>query len=116
MSTSEENTEIIIPCVLITSCDTGFKEEELIKREFNEPEVNVLANCLTLNKANSLLAQKKTFVCTCMMLLQLNNPFVSCCQASYVAICGAVVRGWWRLRKVTFNLFISFVTLFVINN
>lgn len=38
MSTSEENTEIIIPCVLITSCDTGFKEEELIKREFNEPE------------------------------------------------------------------------------
>ncbi|XP_070763971.1 alpha- and gamma-adaptin-binding protein p34 isoform X1 [Enoplosus armatus] len=32
MSTTEENTEIPIPCVLITSCDSGFKEEELIKQ------------------------------------------------------------------------------------
>lgn len=36
MSTSEDDTEITIPCVLITSCDNGFKEEELIKREFNK--------------------------------------------------------------------------------
>lgn len=32
MSTEEENTEITIPCVLVTSCDSGFKEEELIKQ------------------------------------------------------------------------------------
>ncbi|KAM9351843.1 alpha- and gamma-adaptin-binding protein p34 [Symphorus nematophorus] len=32
MSASEENTDIIIPCVLITSTDSGFKEEELIKQ------------------------------------------------------------------------------------
>uniref|UniRef100_A0A8C4E1C7 Alpha and gamma adaptin binding protein n=1 Tax=Dicentrarchus labrax TaxID=13489 RepID=A0A8C4E1C7_DICLA len=32
MSTSEEDTEVAIPCVLITSCDSGFKEEELIKQ------------------------------------------------------------------------------------
>lgn len=38
MSTSEDDSEIIIPCVLITSGDSGFKEEELIKREFNKPE------------------------------------------------------------------------------
>ncbi|XP_034390309.1 alpha- and gamma-adaptin-binding protein p34 isoform X1 [Cyclopterus lumpus] len=31
MSTTEEETEIPIPCVVITSCDGGFKEEELIK-------------------------------------------------------------------------------------
>lgn len=32
MSASEDNTEISIPCVVITSCDSGFKEEELIKQ------------------------------------------------------------------------------------
>lgn len=32
MSASEENTEMTIPCVLVTSCDGGFKEEELIKQ------------------------------------------------------------------------------------
>ncbi|KAL3061468.1 hypothetical protein OYC64_009604 [Pagothenia borchgrevinki] len=32
MSDSEEETEITIPCVLITSCDSGFKEVELIKQ------------------------------------------------------------------------------------
>ncbi|KAE8296248.1 Alpha- and gamma-adaptin-binding protein p34 [Larimichthys crocea] len=32
MSTSEENTEVTVPCVLVTSCDGGFKEEELIKQ------------------------------------------------------------------------------------
>ncbi|XP_073328045.1 alpha- and gamma-adaptin-binding protein p34 [Pagrus major] len=29
---SEENVEITIPCVVVTSCDSGFKEEELIKQ------------------------------------------------------------------------------------
>lgn len=33
MSTSDENEETVIPCVLVTSCDNGFKEEELIKRK-----------------------------------------------------------------------------------
>nr|XP_020474965.1 alpha- and gamma-adaptin-binding protein p34 [Monopterus albus] len=32
MSSVEENTERTVPCVLITSCDSGFKEEELIKQ------------------------------------------------------------------------------------
>ncbi|XP_068578742.1 alpha- and gamma-adaptin-binding protein p34 isoform X2 [Cebidichthys violaceus] len=32
MSNTEEDTELPIPCVLITSCDGGFKEEELIKQ------------------------------------------------------------------------------------
>nr|XP_020486993.1 alpha- and gamma-adaptin-binding protein p34 isoform X1 [Labrus bergylta] len=32
MSTTDEDTEIPIPCVLITSCDRGFKEEELIEQ------------------------------------------------------------------------------------
>ncbi|XP_010795687.1 alpha- and gamma-adaptin-binding protein p34 isoform X2 [Notothenia coriiceps] len=32
MSDSEEETEITIPCVLITSCDSSFKEVELIKQ------------------------------------------------------------------------------------
>ncbi|XP_005730114.1 alpha- and gamma-adaptin-binding protein p34 [Pundamilia nyererei] len=32
MSASEENTEIATPCVLVTSCDSEFKEEELIKQ------------------------------------------------------------------------------------
>ncbi|TMS05008.1 Alpha- and gamma-adaptin-binding protein p34 [Larimichthys crocea] len=32
MSTPEENTEVTVPCVLVTSCDGGFKEEELIKQ------------------------------------------------------------------------------------
>ncbi|XP_070828307.1 alpha- and gamma-adaptin-binding protein p34 [Chaetodon trifascialis] len=35
MSSLEENTEITIPCVLITSCDNAFKEEELIKQILN---------------------------------------------------------------------------------
>ncbi|XP_060932455.1 alpha- and gamma-adaptin-binding protein p34 [Limanda limanda] len=30
MSDTEETTEMTIPCVLLTSCDSGFKEEELI--------------------------------------------------------------------------------------
>lgn len=32
MSASEENAEIATPCVLVTSCDGEFKEEELIKQ------------------------------------------------------------------------------------
>ncbi|KAM6927025.1 alpha- and gamma-adaptin-binding protein p34 isoform 1-T1 [Lycodopsis pacificus] len=32
MSNTEEDTELPTPCVLITSCDGGFKEEELIKQ------------------------------------------------------------------------------------
>ncbi|XP_037624460.1 alpha- and gamma-adaptin-binding protein p34 isoform X1 [Sebastes umbrosus] len=32
MSTSEEDTEMPAPCVLVTSCDGGFSEEELIKQ------------------------------------------------------------------------------------
>ncbi|KAK2842332.1 hypothetical protein Q5P01_012532 [Channa striata] len=32
MSDTEENTEMAIPCVLITSCDSGLKEEELVKQ------------------------------------------------------------------------------------
>ncbi|KAG7245396.1 hypothetical protein INR49_010847 [Caranx melampygus] len=32
MSDTEETTEMIVPCVLITSCDNSFKEEELIKQ------------------------------------------------------------------------------------
>lgn len=35
MSASEDNTDITIPCVLITSSDSGFKEEELIKQILN---------------------------------------------------------------------------------
>lgn len=31
MSATEETTTVAIPCVLVTSCDGGFKEEELIK-------------------------------------------------------------------------------------
>uniref|UniRef100_A0A7N8XID1 Alpha and gamma adaptin binding protein n=1 Tax=Mastacembelus armatus TaxID=205130 RepID=A0A7N8XID1_9TELE len=31
MSTAAENTDMNIPCVLVTSCDSGFKEEELVK-------------------------------------------------------------------------------------
>lgn len=46
MSASEENTEIATPCVLVTSCDSEFKEEELIKRKLrwnkhNSKEANV---------------------------------------------------------------------------
>lgn len=33
---SEDNAEITIPCVVVTSCDSGFKEEELIKRKFHK--------------------------------------------------------------------------------
>ncbi|XP_029378742.1 alpha- and gamma-adaptin-binding protein p34 [Echeneis naucrates] len=32
MSATEEATDTTVPCVLITSCDGGFKEEELIKQ------------------------------------------------------------------------------------
>ncbi|KAG7522434.1 hypothetical protein JOB18_022095 [Solea senegalensis] len=32
MSDTEETTEMTIPCVLVTSCDSGFKEEDLIKQ------------------------------------------------------------------------------------
>nr|XP_046249616.1 alpha- and gamma-adaptin-binding protein p34 [Scatophagus argus] len=32
MSTTEESTEDTVPCVVVTSCDSGFKEEELIKQ------------------------------------------------------------------------------------
>ncbi|XP_017261675.1 alpha- and gamma-adaptin-binding protein p34 [Kryptolebias marmoratus] len=32
MSATEENTNMILPCVLVTSCDSEFKEEELIKQ------------------------------------------------------------------------------------
>ena len=46
MSDTEENTEMTIPCVLVTSCDSGFKEEELIKREFRN--VRDMRDMLTL--------------------------------------------------------------------
>ncbi|KAF7224358.1 alpha- and gamma-adaptin-binding protein p34 [Nothobranchius furzeri] len=32
MSATEENIEMTLPCVLVTSCDSEFKEEELIKQ------------------------------------------------------------------------------------
>uniref|UniRef100_A0A672FDI4 Alpha and gamma adaptin binding protein n=1 Tax=Salarias fasciatus TaxID=181472 RepID=A0A672FDI4_SALFA len=35
MSDTEENTEMPIPCVAVTSCDSEFKEEELIKQILN---------------------------------------------------------------------------------
>ncbi|XP_014912679.1 alpha- and gamma-adaptin-binding protein p34 [Poecilia latipinna] len=35
MSSPEENTEMILPCVLVTSTDSEFKEEELIKQILN---------------------------------------------------------------------------------
>ncbi|CAG5957947.1 unnamed protein product [Menidia menidia] len=35
MSATEENTEAILPCVLVTSCDSEFKEEALIKQILN---------------------------------------------------------------------------------
>ncbi|CAN9499358.1 unnamed protein product [Ophioblennius macclurei] len=35
MSDTEENTEVAIPCVAVTSCDDEFKEEELIKQILN---------------------------------------------------------------------------------
>ncbi|XP_027892628.1 alpha- and gamma-adaptin-binding protein p34 [Xiphophorus couchianus] len=35
MSSAEENTEMILPCVLVTSTDSEFKEEELIKQILN---------------------------------------------------------------------------------
>lgn len=35
MSEAEENTEMPIPCVAVTSCDSEFKEEELIKQILN---------------------------------------------------------------------------------
>ncbi|KAM9854256.1 alpha- and gamma-adaptin-binding protein p34 isoform 2-T2 [Aulostomus maculatus] len=31
MSAAEDTTEVTVPCVVVTSCDNGFKEEELIK-------------------------------------------------------------------------------------
>ncbi|KAM4572808.1 alpha- and gamma-adaptin-binding protein p34 [Odontesthes bonariensis] len=38
MSATEENTDTILPCVLVTSCDNEFKEVELIKQILN-PEI-----------------------------------------------------------------------------
>uniref|UniRef100_A0A3Q2DVU0 Alpha and gamma adaptin binding protein n=1 Tax=Cyprinodon variegatus TaxID=28743 RepID=A0A3Q2DVU0_CYPVA len=35
MSSTEENTDMALPCVLVTSCDGEFKEEELIKQILN---------------------------------------------------------------------------------
>ncbi|XP_036005072.1 alpha- and gamma-adaptin-binding protein p34 [Fundulus heteroclitus] len=35
MSSTEENTDMVLPCVLVTSCDSEFKEEELIKQILN---------------------------------------------------------------------------------
>lgn len=34
MSAAEDNTDVTLPCVLITSSDSDFKEEELVKREY----------------------------------------------------------------------------------
>lgn len=36
MSSPGEDSEVATPCVVIASCDNGFKEEELIKRKFNK--------------------------------------------------------------------------------
>lgn len=47
MSASENETDMNIPCVLVTSCDVAFKEEELIKRKISEVSVHVLAKMLT---------------------------------------------------------------------
>ena len=35
MSSDEDTTMDPDPCILISSCDPGFKEEELIKRKFH---------------------------------------------------------------------------------
>lgn len=43
MSDTDENIEMPVPCVLVTSCDSGFKEEELIKREFSVASIYELA-------------------------------------------------------------------------
>lgn len=67
--------------------------------------VNELANGLTLNKANLLLAQQITFVCACIVLIQINNPFASCCQASYVFFVGLLSKtAIARLNEVTYIL------------
>lgn len=52
MSATEETTEMAPPCVLVTSCDSEYKEEELIKRKLL---ILIRANMLMLNKANLLL-------------------------------------------------------------
>lgn len=33
MSGDKDEEETALPCVLITSCDLGFKEEELVRRK-----------------------------------------------------------------------------------
>lgn len=51
MSSPAEDTEETMPCVVITSCDNGFKEEDLIKREF-AALLHAIATMLTWHKAN----------------------------------------------------------------
>lgn len=46
MSSPVEDTEETMPCVVITSCDNVFKEEDLIKREF-ATLLHAVANVLT---------------------------------------------------------------------
>lgn len=39
MSSSDEDHDVTVPCVLITSCDDSFKEEELVKGELDSHHV-----------------------------------------------------------------------------
>lgn len=34
MSGEKDEGDTVLPCVLITSCDPGFKEEELVSRKY----------------------------------------------------------------------------------
>lgn len=42
MSASEESHDDTVPCVLITSCDDSFKEEELVKGGFDSIQRELL--------------------------------------------------------------------------
>lgn len=67
MSSSEESRDDIVPCVLITSCDGGFKEEELVRGGFVAFNANYFAKGFTLNEAKLLLAQQRR-TCAAVML------------------------------------------------
>lgn len=42
MSAQEDAVVEPVPCILVSSSDPGFKEEELIKREFCTKQINRL--------------------------------------------------------------------------
>lgn len=56
MSSPAEDTEETMPCVVITSSDSSFKEEDLIKRE-SATLLRALATVLTWHQANVHVAQ-----------------------------------------------------------